>query len=198
MEPQTSSALSNGTVIAALCTSLASIAVSVVAYFNAQKNNKTTAQAAIELEKLRFNQEQTRKLLDGKKEERKELFSALNGLIKNMQTVKDLLIRIIGCLPKSFSWQSAVAQMDTSKEAYVAHFEEVCALLQGDNYKYSHKAKNLIMNLPFLLASFAEKVEGDFIELGPEEQHELRSLKEELNDAQNFLRDSKLHQIDLW
>jgi uncharacterized protein YjcR len=178
----------------ALIASGASVAVAVVSLITSLINNRHSARSQKVLENLKFEFTQIQGKETAKDTHLIEVIKALQLAIQSIQVVKDELQLILSAVDSSLDTQSAITQVKAARERLFKSFEEQSALLDESEMAPFHQSKNISLRIEnFLRRSLSNKPDASC--LSEAEREHLLSLRGDLTEAQQLLRDIRTDRL---
>lgn len=178
----------NVTVIVAIITSVTSLIVALISLINANRSAKR-------LELLKFEYDRRRANFALSNEYFKSNIESLGLFIKAIQRVKDVLFLCVNSIETSLDSEAAIKLISEAREHVFQVYEEESSSLENIARAEVHKIKTTTYNTEFMLKEYLE--DKDFAaELSVDQKKSLISIRENLSDCQNLLRDIRTQNLN--
>jgi hypothetical protein len=180
--------------IVAIAASVASVVVAIVSLIASIISNRQNANAAKAIEQLKY--EMTRKTSRDAVSDTHtvEVAKALQRAIQSVQKYKDEIQLILSAFESSLSAKIALKRITTAREQLFVVYEELSAVLEADEARALHTAKNISLAVEnHLRRAFQQKPQAS--ELTDEERQLLIQYRNNLTDVQQVLRDSRIDVV---
>ena len=180
----------------AIITATTSLVVAVIGIIIAVINNRQTAWAAIELEKLKHQLASAETSASFGDEYLNASLKSLKEALQSIQRVKDEIQLILSAIETSLDTPTALKRFTASRSELFTAYEQELACLNEPERRAFHRAKNLALKIEnYLLVCLGDKQYA--AELSSEDRLTLRELRNELSDLQYVLRDSRVERLSL-
>lgn len=113
---------------------------------------------------------------------------AIREAISAIQSMKDSLQIFIEAFEDAMTNEYIINKITSSTEQLVKAYEEYGSYLSQDEVKPFHKAKNLCLRVQPILIGMLKKIDYPS-EISTSEKDSIKSIRDELTDLQNILRD---------
>jgi CheY-like chemotaxis protein len=178
----------------ALIASGTSVLVAVISIVVSILSNNHSARSGKEVEKLRFelNRASTKDTIIDTQQA--ESLKALQLAIQSIQRVKDEIQVILSDIETGLDSKSAMNGIRSAREQMFACYEEQMATLNSSEAHIVHVAKNTSLHVETVIKRSASPA-VDSILLSNEQREELMTLRMNLTEAQQLLRDKRDDRI---
>ena len=178
----------------AIITAVISLLVSIVSILNSIISNRQNAVNAKNFETLKFEltqKQETKKLSDDFLLRQME---SLDALIKVIQRMKDIVQLILNSQGTHLDTESTMEHIEQIRQVVFECYEEQLPILVKEDSNGAHKAKNLALSIETQLKDYLDKTTY-VSEMSEGQKQKILELRNALSDAQNLLRDSRMHKL---
>lgn len=179
----------NIAIIVALITALASVILGCINFIAARKTYKNNRTTAMELERLKYDIEEERRVKLFRYEQNTKQLNSLDVLIASLQEMKDALYLIINSLENTYSVKAALINVKKGAESIMKAYQTEFVNLDEKIRETAHDAKNKVGSIEFKLLTIWGEMK--FVSLSEKQKEELVSWREYLTERQLALRDAK-------
>jgi hypothetical protein len=175
--------------IVALVVSGTSFVVALVGLVSSIVSNRQSARSSQALESLKYDFSRLTNKETLGDTQLVESLRALQLIIQTVQLVKDETQLVLSATNTSLSSSSAIKRIETAREKMFSCYEEMLPNLSEWESQVAHRAKNIALLIEIQIKSNIEP--ESTANLSNDNRHQLTSLRNELTEIQQVLRDSK-------
>jgi two-component system OmpR family response regulator len=184
----------NNELTTALIASGTAILVAIISFVVSIVSSRQSTRSGKEIEKLKHDFSRASALEALNDSQLAESLKALQLAIKSIQRVKDEMQVVLTATESAIATQPLMEGIRSAREQMFACYEEQMAILNDDDGRIVHKAKNTSLQVEALIKR-SLPTNAEVIVLPEELREQLLTLRTALTELQQLLRDSKADKV---
>jgi hypothetical protein len=181
-------------VMVAIAASITSVLVAVVSLVASIINNRQNATTVKSIGQLKYEIARKSSRDAASDAQTAEIAKAMQQAIQLIQKYKDEIQLILAAFETSLGAKIALKRITAAREQLFTTYEELSAVLEEDEARALHDAKNISLAVEnHLRKAFQGKTQAS--ELNTDERQQLMLYRNNLTDVQQVLRDSRIDAV---
>jgi hypothetical protein len=172
----------------------ASCLAALIAIINALITSQLTKRSTKEIEALKFEFSTALSREKLKDEYLTKALVSLQGAIQAIQFLKDEIQLTLSAPDGSLDADVAIKRLETARQRMLESYESQCAELDKSECDKFHKAKNMAITIVNLVGN-GLGTDGSLAKISDGTRQSLNSIRNQLTEIQNQLRDSRANRI---